>query len=84
VSKYKTLILIFSFIELNNQDRTMALFLFQSMYNAEFTAGISYEPSIKASLCRAERAIKTHLFQLSKLSPLKIFETKGCARLSEG
>ena len=62
----------------------MELFLCQSVYNGEFTAGLSYEPSMKASLCRAERATKIDLLQLSKLSPLNMLETKGCARLLEG
>ena len=40
-------------------------------------AGHSQEPSIRATLCLAERALMTDLLQLSKLSPLNGVETKG-------
>jgi len=39
-------------------------------------AGHSQEPSIRATLCLAERAMITDLLQLSKLSPLKGVEPK--------
>ena len=40
-------------------------------------AGHSQVPSIRATLCFADKAIMTNLLQLSKLSPLNGVETKA-------
>ena len=67
-----------SFNEFNSQDKTIALFLHQRIKRGDVAAGHSQVPSIKATLCLADIEIITDHLQLSKLSPLKMLETKGC------
>ena len=84
VLKYKTLFRMLSLKELSNQDSTMALFLCQRRSKREEASGQVHDPSTKASLCFVERAMITDLLQLSKLSPLKITDSRDWDGLSDG
>jgi len=76
--------MIFSLKEFNSQDKTIALFLCQRLCKGDVAIGQSQVPLMKASLCLAKRAMNIDLFHLSKFSPLKTLDTKGCAGLSDG
>jgi len=73
-----------SVMEFKSQEITIALFLCHSVNNGDDESRQGQVPLINATLCFVDKTIITDLLQLSKFSPLKMLETRGCSGLSDG
>jgi len=56
---------MFSLSELRSHEGTMALFLHHRVSQGEVEIGQAHDPSVKETLCLADKAIISDLFQLS-------------------